>query len=126
MKFITLEVGASRPRDYNKIAIRLFTNNQHNPSLISIYIGKNKCKELDFVFGDRILFSYEENNNSIWYIKKTFNNDGYKLSNHGTALRLSVSWKKPILNIIPNKTVEVISELFEDGLIIYADQPVKK
>ena len=69
-----------------------FPMSDNIPQLL-IYIGQDIAKKFGLKKGDRVVLLVDEDKD-LWQIKK--DNEGYKLAQAGTSLKLQMSWRENI------------------------------
>lgn len=94
-------------------------------SNMSMYIGINIAKKLDFKDGDKISFSVDEDDPKIWLLKKALNNVGYKLRGSKqnktlTNLRLQMIWRQYVPEAQETPVRDVKYDMYAGGLRVFA------
>jgi len=94
--------------------------------VLIIRIGRDLADKLDIKSGDKVSFSYDDENKRIWLIKKIDTDNGYKIGSRPNALSfmLQITWDttklfKPDENEI-NKARYVSIDFYQDSLKIDA------
>lgn len=128
MKFIKLEKKSYHLTDKSRVKVFFCKGKTHKKIrlFITVSIGENLANKVFFKKGDRVSFSYSEENNRIWLIKKTNNLTGYKLREKGCFLIIQLDW-----NLFEPDQKEfdihyVQAEIYEGGIKIDASLTMEK
>ena len=114
----------NRLADKNKLKF-MFSRNQYKKIrfFITISIGGHLANRASIKEGDRLSFSYDENNNRIWFLKKTNNLKGYKVRRSWNFLMIQFEWKLFEPDQREWDTHYVEAEIYEGGIKINASLP---
>jgi hypothetical protein len=128
MAFIELtpKKTTSDENSKSKVRIRFYPKKKGRYNLM-IRIGRELANKIDIKPGDKISFSYDDENKRSWLIKKT-NNPGYKVSGRPAAPTFTVqlTWN-PLILFEPEgnelRMRYVASDIYQGGIKIDARIP---
>lgn len=126
MAFIELPPRKFTADKDTKYIIKIcFTKKNGRKSGIFIRIGSEVANKIGIKAGDRVSFSYDDENNRIWLIKKSEADKGYLLGGkpNANSFTIQVTWDFFIPNEVECNTRCVHNDIWGGGIRIFAELP---
>lgn len=121
MEFIKLIPGTRRKKDSAKKVRILFARAQNKYDNLLIFIGKTVADQVGLHQGDKVSFSYDNENNRTFLVKKSVKNLGFKLSKHTNNIyKIQLAWDLSTLDDKDYVMKEVSYDIEQNGIKIYS------